>query len=68
MKRCTKRGTHSDRIHNRFRLIRLFTVDHNIRRLKAYVRELGRLPASVALRRKTRLKRRVRAGFVRGRA
>lgn len=45
-----------------FRLIRAFDIDHNIRRLKAYTRRLGRDPASLALRRRTRLKRRIKAG------
>jgi hypothetical protein len=45
-----------------FRLIPVLSIDHNIRRFKAYMRRLGRLPGTVAFMRRTRLKRRIAAG------
>lgn len=44
-----------------FRLVRCFGVDHNIRRLRAYIRRIERTPDMVRLKRRTRLKKRIRA-------
>ncbi len=41
-----------------FRLIRCFTVEHNVRRLRTYCEALARLPRMVRVERRMHLRRR----------
>lgn len=50
------------RVPGEFRLVRNFSVDHNVRRLRAYVKRLTKAPKHRALAALMRMKRRAKRG------